>query len=71
MCSLAAAVPQNKECLGTEGVSHLCGPVGRGGSLLAAGLRTGRLVLLDCRTPRSLKVRPEVLQLPALQYYSG
>uniref|UniRef100_A0A7S3VSI1 PAN2 UCH domain-containing protein n=2 Tax=Dunaliella tertiolecta TaxID=3047 RepID=A0A7S3VSI1_DUNTE len=48
----------NKECLGTEGVSHLCGPVGRGGSLLAAGLRTGRLVLLDCRTPRSLKLEP-------------
>ena len=47
---------QNKECLGTEGVAHLCGPVGRG-SMLAAGLSSGRLLMLDCRAPRSLKVR--------------
>ena len=48
---------QNKECLGDVGVSHLAGPVGRGSSLLAAGLNTGRVVLLDCRVPRTLKVR--------------
>ena len=48
--------PQYRDCLDEDGVTHLCGPVGRGGSILAAGLSSGRLVLLDCRAPRKLKV---------------